>query len=220
MTTPNSPSKNKESFSSSHADFPSICALQMYLEQVENKAVPPLHSVLDQVSSKISEITVLDLGCGLGSNFIYALLYYGLSPKHLLSTDADKRNLAHDERYVRKNKIQSSAERLPFTDNMFDIVHTCMLTPDNPTINYEKILEEISRVLKPDGFYICFESFDKVAELKKQGPDSWKNSQDLLPLVSDDAFLANIGFKPIQKCHYLIAPQAPHSCMFYIFEKH
>lgn len=92
------------------------------------------------ISSKTSNLTVLDLGCGTGyyDKFIKANNLYGLD----ISKDAIIKASKHNKNYM--YIVQSSAN-IPFKDNYFDIVFT---------IFAPIFIDEVTRVLKKNGIFI------------------------------------------------------------------
>lgn len=98
---------------------------------------------------------VLEVGCGTGANFPY---YQQVESVVALEPDPTMRRKS-----VRKikglpypvNVIPGSAEHLPFPDDSFDtVVGTLVLcTIPDPV----KALQEIRRVCKPGGLFLCME---------------------------------------------------------------
>ena len=99
---------------------------------------------------------ILEVGCGTGRFFIplikegynmYGLDYSeGMISK--LKENIKEENLKFDERRI----IQGDARKMPFKENTFDLVisyRTLIHIPD-----YELVLKEIGRVLKPNGIAI------------------------------------------------------------------
>lgn len=89
--------------------------------------------------------TVLDIGCGNGKNMIYGaqrLQMVGLEHSKALTDICMKQNL---------NVLIGDARNLPFKDNTFDaIIMIAVIHHINPS-EHIKVLEEIHRVLKPNG---------------------------------------------------------------------
>ncbi len=89
--------------------------------------------------------SVLDIGCGNGKNMNYGSQRHtmiGLEYSKALTEICHTHNL---------NVVQGSASSLPFKDNSFDaIIMIAVIHHINPT-EHIKVLQEIQRVLKPDG---------------------------------------------------------------------
>jgi len=216
----NSPSgKNQDELSSFHRDSPASGILQMYFEEEKNDVILSIHPILKELIQNVKDKVVLDVGCGLGSVFCQGLLYYGLKPENLYSLDPDSKNFEHDE-YPRVHKIISSAEHIDLESNFFDVVHSNEMTLDNLSIDYRQALREISRLLKPDGFYLANEHFDQVAEMRKTDSRIDRNSQHLINIINDEKLLDELGFKPVIRIKYLDSQKIkPYQFMFYLFQK-
>src|SRR3989338_1013073 len=199
----NSPSGEKTSeFSSFHRGIPNPNILLMYLEEKQHNAITKLNPLIKDLIKNIKNKKLLDIGCGIGSVLCQGLIYYGLNPKNLYSLDQDPKNFENDE-YSRENKVVCKAENLPFESNFFDVVHSNELTLDNPDLDYLKVLKEICRVLKPNGFYIANEHFDQVEEMKKINENIKNNFKEIIKNKN----LASIGFKPLIRAKYLDSPK-------------
>ena len=98
---------------------------------------------------------VLDLGSGDG------VLNQFLENCEITSLDLSKELLALNSN---PNKVQGSATEIPFEDNSFNYVLSFSMLQDIE--NYEKAIEEIKRVLKPNGKAIL--SFIKFSQKKER----------------------------------------------------
>ena len=111
--------------------------------------------------------SVLDVGCGVG--------HWGQELARFLPKDAKITGVDREEEWVEKatqrtrgqgqrfHYQQSSAEKLPFPDQAFDLVtcQTVLLHVHDVT----KVLKEMTRVLKPGGLLIVAEPNNTIAEL-------------------------------------------------------
>ncbi|MEW6070241.1 MAG: class I SAM-dependent methyltransferase [Candidatus Thermoplasmatota archaeon] len=99
---------------------------------------------------------ILDLGCGTG------LLFDFLKERNLypdtVGIDISKEML----KISNGEKILGDVENLPFKNNSFDIVFSFTVIQNLPTL---KILEEVSRVLKPNSIFA-------FTVLKKKSPST------------------------------------------------
>jgi ubiquinone/menaquinone biosynthesis C-methylase UbiE len=218
--TQNSPARDKEGFSSFHEQKEQEILLRNYFDESDHKNFPKIHPLLKDLIENAKDKVVLDVGCGLGSMFMLGLLHYGLKPENLYSLDPDPRNFEEDE-YPREHKSVAFADNMPYVDSFFDIVYSNNMSIDNPEIDYSKTLEEISRVLKEGGFYLCQEHFDLIAE-KYKDPTSVvkKSSHNFLPIVEDNKFLKSIRFAPVERINYFIDKSVdPNKYAFYLFKK-
>lgn len=112
---------------------------------------------------------VLDLGCGDGLN-THVLSQMGV--RDVTGVDISDKLLKLAKKLNPKNKfLLSSAEKLPFKDNMFDIVLVDSVF--HHFMSYDKAISEIRRVLKQKG-RLCFIEphknilrtiYDKICEM-------------------------------------------------------
>lgn len=124
----------------------------------------------------ISQKTVLDLGCGFGSNFICFLKRRNYYPKRLIHLDVDpgvflRENSSQGSMipdfYVRElfydwkddTKLVADVGNLPLEDRCVDIIHQDMVYDDNPILDVDRAYKEIKRVLRKGGFYITGDTF-------------------------------------------------------------
>lgn len=97
--------------------------------------------------------TVLDVACGSGYGSSYLIT---CGAKEAVGVDLSKNAVRYAKNQYSKKGLhfsQGNAVSLPFHDNFFDVV-VSFETIEH--INeYEKYLEEMKRVLKPEGMFIC-----------------------------------------------------------------
>lgn len=99
---------------------------------------------------KTKTARLLDCGCGIGLSLYYLSQYFEKS----FGVETDKKSLEIAKKQFNKLKCKAKlklydGEKLPFPDNYFDIV-TSMEVWEHAQ-NPQTMLEEIKRVLKPDG---------------------------------------------------------------------
>lgn len=141
----------------------------------------------------ISQKTVLDLGCGFGSEFILFLKRKCYHPKRLIHLDANPDVFFREKSYrgvmisecaiedlfydwSNDIKIVADAQNIPLEDRSIDIVHQDMLFDDNPEIDKNKVFAEVERILKRGGFYITSDSGALNLE-NKQGRNHYPYSE-------------------------------------------
>lgn len=97
---------------------------------------------------------VLEVGCGIGVLSSYLAEKYGWE---VTGIDLDPEQIERAKKEHKENKylkfLEADATKLPFRDNEFDLV----LSSDamhHIVSDWDKALSEISRVLRPNGFYI------------------------------------------------------------------
>lgn len=219
MAIKNSPKGDKSlHLSSYHRNSPDPSVLQMYLEGKKHPAIPKCHPLIKKIIKKLKDKLVLDVGCGLGSVFCHALLFYGLNPENLYSLDPDQKNFKKDE-YERRHKIVGEVEHMDLESDFFDVVHSNEMTLDNHDIDFSQSLKEICRVLKRKGLYIANEHFDEIEEISKTNPKIKKRSQNLINTINDDKLLKEIGFRPVIRVKYLNDAPGSKKFTLYLFQK-
>jgi ubiquinone/menaquinone biosynthesis C-methylase UbiE len=99
---------------------------------------------------------VLDIGCGVGFVAIYLKDKYDVD---VVGIDVDPEQIECAEKHRGRNEelhfTVADATRLPFEDNHFDMVLSFMVV--HHIGDWRQVLEEVSRVLKPEGTYILHE---------------------------------------------------------------
>lgn len=106
--------------------------------------------------SKVTEEKVLEIGFGTAINF----KFYPNNVKHIIGIDANEGMLKQAEKKISDDKIKveiihQSSESLPFDDNSIDAVVSTYTLCSIKNVNLA--LNEILRVLKPNGKYYFLE---------------------------------------------------------------
>lgn len=139
----------------------------------------------------MSDLRVLDLGCGTGRNSNYLAergnFVFGLdlaaNALKLASERAEKAGLSEQTQYLR----QSIGDKLPFEDNSFDLILDITASNSIKSSEREVYLKESSRVLKPGGFMI-------LRTLCKDGDQNAKKLLETNPGGElDTYFLKDLG---------------------------
>jgi len=96
---------------------------------------------------------LLEVGCGIGIATSYLARRYKLN---VIGIDLDPEQVEIAKNNHKENEylkyFQADVTELTFENNQFDMILSLDVLHHIP--NWEKALNEISRVLKPDGFYI------------------------------------------------------------------
>ncbi|MFA4871788.1 MAG: class I SAM-dependent methyltransferase [Patescibacteria group bacterium] len=109
---------------------------------------------------------VLDLGCGNGDN-VYFLSKAG---HDVVGIDLDVKEA--QEKYPALNFLSMSAEKLDFSDGIFDEIYANDVLEH--VENLEKVLNEVGRILKAGGrFIITVPHWRTEKILQKIDPDYW-----------------------------------------------
>jgi len=133
--------------------------------------------------SSLSEIKILDIGCGTGGELIN-LVRCGASPNLLYGIDLLKQRIEiAKKRHPGINFICGNAEMLPFPDSYFDIVMQFTVFTSILDVDIKmKIAREMLRVLKSDGLITWYDYF--IKDPKNPDVNSIKNREihNLFPL--------------------------------------
>lgn len=112
-----------------------------------------LNNLINDIKSKLCldrNLTLLDLGCGSGFILNKIAPYF----KFVIGADLSLEMLRHAARIGVKNGdfCQVDGLKLPFKDEMFDIVLSYSVFSNFPNFEYAKdLLEEVVRVTRPKG---------------------------------------------------------------------
>lgn len=112
--------------------------------------------------------TVLDIGCGFGSDFLLWLRERGHFSGQIISIDVDPRvfseeysGMNSDLRYKRPgdSTLIASAEDIPLEDASISLVNQSAMFADiGSAVNYRGVFSEVHRVLRPSGLYVINDS--------------------------------------------------------------
>ena len=98
--------------------------------------------------------TVLDLCCGSGQSTRFLLQY----SHQVTGLDVSLQSLQRAHKNIpQATYIEGFAETLPFPDASFDFVHTSVALHEMEPHQLQTILQEVFRVLKPDGFFTAID---------------------------------------------------------------
>ncbi len=128
--------------------------------------------------------SVLDLGCGLGR---HAVLFAKCGFK-VTATDISKDALDFLKQYRREQGVNISCrladmEKLPFADDAFDCIFAMHSAGHADTEGMKRVMNEIRRVLKPDGsvfMTLC-------------SKETWTYAQSGMPKVDENTVIKTKG---------------------------
>ena len=111
--------------------------------------------LLDKIDlSNVSK--VLEIGCGVGIVTAHLAARYNMN---ITGIDLDPEQIAIAKVYNKENEhlkfIEADAVKLRFEEHKFDMVLSIYVL--HHAGNWEKILEEINRVLKQNGYFIFYD---------------------------------------------------------------
>jgi 2-polyprenyl-3-methyl-5-hydroxy-6-metoxy-1,4-benzoquinol methylase len=95
---------------------------------------------------------ILDFGCGLGRHFIF----FAKQGFNVSSFDLSQEGINHLSQWAEDEKLVidltvADMLNLPYRDNSYDCIFAYHVISHTDTIGMQKILSEISRILKPNG---------------------------------------------------------------------
>lgn len=94
--------------------------------------------------------SVLDVCCGSGQATQFLVKY----SQNVTGLDASPLSLQRARQNVPEaNYVEAFAEKMPFTDNQFDVVHTSAALHEMEPQQLREIIQEVYRVLKPGGVF-------------------------------------------------------------------
>jgi demethylmenaquinone methyltransferase/2-methoxy-6-polyprenyl-1,4-benzoquinol methylase len=95
-----------------------------------------------------SDTHILDLCCGSGQGTEFLVRYLS----HVTGLDASPLALKRAQKNVPEATfVEAFAEDIPFSENVFDVVHTSVALHEMEPEQLAKIIAEVYRVLKPGG---------------------------------------------------------------------
>lgn len=97
-----------------------------------------------------SNTKILDLCCGAGQTTKFLINY----SQEVTGLDISSVSLEKARKNVPQAQfIEGFAQKIPFPDNSFDIIHTSVALHEMTTSELEEIFQETHRVLKPEGIF-------------------------------------------------------------------
>ncbi len=126
----------------------------------EEERTEEQRKLLAFVGSLPEDISVLDLGCGLGSAFVRGLQGIGkLKPGNRTNIDLDPLNIEEFKKHSVSEvgvSLVADARNIPLPDESQDLIVCNMMLADNYLNQKDqgKILKEIVRVLKTKGYLV------------------------------------------------------------------
>lgn len=157
---------------------------------------------------------LLDVGCGTATLLLAAKAH---TPTiEAVGIDTDERVLALARKKIAESKLkveilQARAEHLPFPPNSFDIVMSTLTFHHLPTEVKKRAMQEIYRVLKPDGRFLLADFGPPQGVLptmllaigallpSREGKYLQDNQQGKLPLFLEEAGFVVTEIAPKQK---------------------
>jgi ubiquinone/menaquinone biosynthesis C-methylase UbiE len=98
----------------------------------------------------VQDSKILDLCCGSGQTTQFLVQ----RSRHVTGLDASPLSIRRAQQNVpQATYIEAFAEKIPLSDNEFDLVHTSAAMHEMKAEQLRQILQEVYRVLKPGGYF-------------------------------------------------------------------
>jgi ubiquinone/menaquinone biosynthesis C-methylase UbiE len=99
-------------------------------------------------------LQILDLCCGSGQATQFLLKRFTADTTHVIGLDASPLSLQRARQNVPQAEfVEGWAEKMPFSSQQFDLVHTSVALHEMEPERLMQILQEVDRVLKPGGIF-------------------------------------------------------------------
>lgn len=97
---------------------------------------------------------ILDLCCGSGQATQFLVQQFAQPAVKIVGLDASPLSIDRARRSVPEATfVEGWAENMPFAEAQFDLVHTSVALHEMEPLQLRQILQEVHRVLKPDGIF-------------------------------------------------------------------
>ena len=176
-----------------HQDAQHLESKKEYLDTPERSKLLPPEKLLQMLPIKKSD-NILDLGAGTGYLTIPAAkmvdgLVYALDMDPEMLEVIESR--AQDEHITNIKSVKGSIDNIPLPEDSIDIVIASLVLHEVKPLS--KSLQQIKRVLKEGGYFLCFEFENKESPIK--GPPM----NIRIPSSTMEQESINAGFTIIQK---------------------
>jgi ubiquinone/menaquinone biosynthesis C-methylase UbiE len=155
-----------------------------------------LRKTLKQLGIKIA----VDLGCGGGlwRDLFAGFTYIGIDQSPNMIAHAKKRGLKDSESFL----LMDTWTKIPLPDNSVDLVFTAAVLQHNKHEDKKVMLEEMKRILKPNGYYMCTENTFRTDNYMTtfRNLKSWNENLDDGYTFTESGwknFLAPFGFERV-----------------------
>lgn len=135
----------------SRMDFEQYARAKTFNQVVASTWADTFAELIGRASRSRADLQLLDYGCGDGKYFNH-LLRVGLVPKNVHGVDVSTLRVERC-RALGWQQVQCipKSGRLPFPADQFDVVNMMEVIEHVPSAVIDDVLDEISRVLRPDG---------------------------------------------------------------------
>lgn len=137
----------------SHQDFEKYAEEKPFNYSIPEKLKKNFDRCLADLKSPLSSVNILDFGCGDGKHYHF-FIESGLLEENIYGVEVSRKRVERCQSVGWKNSYFIEDEKLPFPDDKFDIINMAEVIEHVPGDKIEKILSELVRVIKKNGFII------------------------------------------------------------------
>lgn len=144
------PLTNLKNKNMSHQDFEKYAAEKPFNYSVPEKFEENFNKCLEDLKLSPSSMKILDFGCGDGKHFHF-FIEAGFLPANIYGVEVSQKRVARCRSIGWEKSYFIENDKLPFTDDEFDIVNMAEVIEHIPVEKIEKIFSELVRVTKKNG---------------------------------------------------------------------
>ena len=157
----------RKHYNARHKNYSPVTLKRGHADKVNENAENYFYSLIDSIQAKLGKGTMLDYGCGTGDKL-------GVSNKpewDIIGIDISDKSIDEARRIYSDYKNVSfevmDCEKTSYPDNSFDIIFDYGTFS---SISISTAIDEIIRILKPDGALVCIETLghNPIFNLKRK----------------------------------------------------
>ncbi len=137
----------------SHQDFEKYAEQKSFNYSVPEKFQESFNKCITDLELPLSSVKILDFGCGDGKHYHF-FVEKGLIPENIYGVEVSKKRIDRCHSIGWENSYFIENEKLPFSDNEFDIINMAEVIEHIPDDKIESILFDLSRVIRKKGYLI------------------------------------------------------------------
>jgi SAM-dependent methyltransferase len=136
-----------------HQDFEKYAEEKQFNYSVPEKFQENFNRCIANLKLPLPSIKILDFGCGDGKHYNF-FVQKGLLPTNIYGVEISKKRIERCQSIGWEKSYFIENERLPFTDDEFDIINMAEVIEHIPSDKIENIFLDLIRVIKKNGFLI------------------------------------------------------------------
>ena len=132
-------------------DFEAYADLKKFNSHIASTWDVAFTEALKYAGKVVSEVKLLDYGCGDGKYFRY-WIDRGLLPENINGLEVSKKRVSRCHQIGWKNALQLLPQAsLPYADGSFDIINCMEVIEHIPAEEGKRVIDELRRVIRPRG---------------------------------------------------------------------